>query len=572
MKRLIPWLAGFFLLNAEDGLLFIDRLLYGEWDGKTGDTVTRCLNLLFILSAMPLFLYGNFVSRQKLPLAGTMLVAAFVGLLMLSGAWSLVPAKTVQIAIEYVFVLCGIIGLVRSLRAEQFMAILTWVCLLCAVMSIILRIVSPGSALLVGVAGTDFRGIFPHKNVLGEVMATGALCCLHGLRAEQGARIRKCLMLVLFTGMAFASHSTGALMVTLIFIGISVYLSLRNKGGSFRLVGNIGAIAVTPALLLVLFAPDTLLVMIGKDPTLTGRTEIWGFVCSYIGMKPMLGWGYFGFWFAGNPAAVAISDAVHWVVPQAHNGLLELLLNVGFLGTGFVLFLVARNIVLGIRCLNGPRRDLGISAIMCCVGLLMEGISEAVLLSPTAPMTNVFFALGLFCEQALRNKEAVLPLPRWPTASRNPDWLAATPPCQDARVARLPARVCVSEIAFLDGDDVAGFHLAYLVHATFDRAMRRHAHDRRVALDRARRKAAGKGHRVQECHARLIRIRSRVLDFAKHEYGAILHHLDNDAWISQKIFRLQRVRDRLAQRAGGQSFRGDRPPPVEVRQSRYRRF
>ena len=87
-------------------------------------------------------------------------------------------------------------------------------------------------------------------------------------------------------------------MAALLFCGISGLDSLWRKGGAGRMSGVILAVFLTPLIILAVVAPDTLLEMIGKDPTLTGRTEIWTYVIKDIGMKPFLGWGYYAFWEA----------------------------------------------------------------------------------------------------------------------------------------------------------------------------------------------------------------------------------------------------------------------------------
>ena len=250
-------------------------------------------------------------------------------------------------------------------------------------------------------ATVDFIGIFPHKNVLGQVMATGALATLHGIRVARRRYLGKLCMLFVFVGMAYASKSTGALLAALVFCGISGFDSLWRKGGAARMTGVILAVILAPVLIVAVVAPDTFLELIGKDPTLTGRTEIWAYVIQDIWMKPWLGWGYFGFWQLTNPAALEISDAVHWVVPNAHNGLLEFLLNVGVLGTALFAFILIRNIVLAVRCLRTPERALAISTISCCAGILLVGVSETVLLAATQSLTPVLFITGLMCERAL---------------------------------------------------------------------------------------------------------------------------------------------------------------------------
>ena len=132
-------------------------------------------------------------------------------------------------------------------------------------------------------------------------MATGALATLHGIRVARRRYLGKLCMLFVFLGMAYASKSTGALMAALLFCGISGFDSLWRKGGAARLTGVILAVFLAPVLIVAVVAPDTLLELIGKDPTLTGRTEIWAYVIQDIWMKPLLGWGYYVFWQQTNP-------------------------------------------------------------------------------------------------------------------------------------------------------------------------------------------------------------------------------------------------------------------------------
>ena len=71
------------------------------------------------------------------------------------------------------------------------------------------------------------------------------------------------------------------------------------------------------------------------------------------------------------------------------------------LGTALFAFILIRTIVLAVRCLRTPERALAISTISCCVGTLLVGVSETVLLTPTQSSTPVMFITGLMCERAL---------------------------------------------------------------------------------------------------------------------------------------------------------------------------
>ena len=89
-------------------------------------------------------------------------------------------------------------------------------------------------------------------------------------------------------------------------------------------------------LLIILLSPDLILDLLGKDATLTGRTELWYFVNIFISQRPLLGWGFGAFWCQEIRRLNEISRNLGWSIPQAHNGLLELLLEVGAIGTSFL--------------------------------------------------------------------------------------------------------------------------------------------------------------------------------------------------------------------------------------------
>jgi exopolysaccharide production protein ExoQ len=406
MYRWYHWLSALFLLSAIDAFGFIDRVMYGfAWANKTGDTITTTVRLFLILEALTLFNYSYLTNRNgpRGLSVGCNLALFTVGFLFVTSFWSMDAAATYTAATVYLFIVLGAIGIARILDPERFMHLLSCACFLTAIGSLLLAIVSPGNAFVFGYDALvpDFIGIFPHKNVLGQTMAVGALACLHGIRVARRPPLYKIVMLLVFTGMTVAAKSTSALLVILSFCGISAFFMLWQKGGAARGVAILLAIGIAPVLIAIIVAPDPILELIGKDPTLTGRTEIWAFVTNDIWMKPLFGWGYFGFWHFNNPAAREISDAVHWTVPEAHNGLLELLLDLGFVGTALFFWLFIRNLSLAFRCLGTPAKALAVSAIICCVGLLMHGVSETVLLAATEPLTPIFFVTGLMCERAV---------------------------------------------------------------------------------------------------------------------------------------------------------------------------
>lgn len=73
--------------------------------------------------------------------------------------------------------------------------------------------------------------------------------------------------------------------------------------------------------------------ILGRTDTLTGRSEIWATLVPYAMQKPLLGYGFGGFW----------TDKIRSLTSShAHNGYLDIILNIGFLGLlFFTIFLLS---------------------------------------------------------------------------------------------------------------------------------------------------------------------------------------------------------------------------------------
>jgi exopolysaccharide production protein ExoQ len=113
---------------------------------------------------------------------------------------------------------------------------------------------------------------------------------------------------------------------------------------------------------------------VGKDPTMTDRTKIWAFV---LGMhtNPLFGTGYQSFWLGPRLQYFWMHSGLGHL-NEAHNGYLEVYLELGLLGVFILLgFLFAgyRVICKGLT----SRSDLAILALATWVTLLFYNMSEA---------------------------------------------------------------------------------------------------------------------------------------------------------------------------------------------------
>src|SRR6266853_4428150 len=96
----------------------------------------------------------------------------------------------------------------------------------------------------------------------------------------------------------------------------------------------IGAITVSLA---ALFLDVGILQTVGRDATLTGRTAIWNQVINMT-TNPLLGAGFESFWLGER---LRTFWAMYWFRPnEAHNGYLEVFLNLGWIGVALLAILI----------------------------------------------------------------------------------------------------------------------------------------------------------------------------------------------------------------------------------------
>ena len=387
--------AAYYILFSSLALGFIDTTVYGAWPGKSGDKVTEAINLLGIVSSALLFWWGTRRRRPRLNLAPPAMV---VGIVVCSVLWSVDPGITLTRSIAYLFLVVGAIGLVKTIDGNEIMELAASINGLLATVSLLLLIVLPSEVVRFG----DFNGLFPQKNVLGQAMAMGVLAGLHGVRTGR-RKLRHMGIIAICALVVVLSKSTTALLTMFVFFTLHIIGSLYVKGGNRRFMSVFMMVILALTSIFIMTNIDLIFGFLGKDPTLTGRTEMWPYAIDAISDRPLLGWGFTAFWSISNPRSIEISNLVRWNVDEAHNGLLQILLDVGVIGAALFVFMWMRNLVMAVKCMNGPAPEFGVSSLLSLVGILIIGVSEQVLVT-VCEQTTLFFLLGFMCEQALREQ------------------------------------------------------------------------------------------------------------------------------------------------------------------------
>jgi O-antigen ligase len=146
--------------------------------------------------------------------------------------------------------------------------------------------------------------------------------------------------LLLFLFVLVMSGSRGAWMIEAAILLLWLTLFIAHRADSrIRLL-----LAITAPIILFLIASaatllfPTLMRFLGRDATLSGRTAIWAQVVHFIAQRPVLGYGYDASWRGMIGPSFQIDAAVHFIVEHAHNGFLEICLELGFTGLAIFLF------------------------------------------------------------------------------------------------------------------------------------------------------------------------------------------------------------------------------------------
>lgn len=294
--------------------------------GIVSQVVVNAAILLLILRRPRLLL------RQ---IAAVPWLALFALLAIASSAWSLDPLFTLRRSLP--FALAGLFGLYFAARfaPERQFAILRLTLLVAALATVALVLLDPSLGLDHSAGhAAQWQGIFTQKNACGRIMVLATAVLLFAGRITP-FRIA-CLGLYFF--LLARSGSRGAWIVEAAILLFWIFLAIARRSGP-RL-RTVLALAAPPCALALAGAGiamyPRLAPLLGRDATLSGRTAIWHQVLHCVALRPWFGYGYDAFWRGMQGPSLQVSAAVHFVVVHAHNGFLEIALELGV--AGLVLF------------------------------------------------------------------------------------------------------------------------------------------------------------------------------------------------------------------------------------------
>ncbi len=227
-----------------------------------------------------------------------------------------------------------------------------------------------------------WQGVYTEKNQLGEAMAIEILTLL-AIPWDRKPTRRTWLVigtLLLSSLLLLGSRSASSLLlcgVTLVIAGFALLWRWQPRSrGWLTGVLAVGLFGGLSAAMLGMHTSD-IFEMLGRDSTLTGRTDIWAYVQTAISDHPYLGFGYSTFWVPGGPIDAYLPADQGWLPYHAHNGFLELALDVGWIGVGLFAIGALLGIVGAIRVFAKDPLKSGIWPLAMIVYFLLVNLDES---------------------------------------------------------------------------------------------------------------------------------------------------------------------------------------------------
>ncbi|WOB42874.1 O-antigen ligase family protein [Thermoleptolyngbya oregonensis NK1-22] len=256
-----------------------------------------------------------------------------LGLVVCSVLWSAQPSLTQTRVIALLgTTLFGIYFGTRFSPKEQ-LNILAITFSIILLLSLVFVIALPQYGKMSGIHAGAWRGIFIHKNPFGQLMVLSSLIFLSlSLRGGQNSwKAMLGLTMSVFMIVMSASSSSLINFVTLFLVFTVLKVTLWPDRVMIPVISALAAFGCFASIFLVEML-ELVVGSVGKDLTLTGRTDIWPIVIRQGLQRPILGYGYSGFWGDWNSPGAAVWKDYGWLAPNAHNGFIDLWIQLGFVG------------------------------------------------------------------------------------------------------------------------------------------------------------------------------------------------------------------------------------------------
>lgn len=337
------------------------------------------------LVLIPRYRETLFVLRRNRALVGMVLLA------VLSTLWANIPDLVLRKSIG----LCGatLLGVAFAVRLSFLdqLRMMSWLFRLIGVLSLGGVLLFP--SLMISGEG-QWKGVFEYKNTMGSVLGLSLLVEWQRPAPTVWTKILKVLAVTLYLVLLAHSDSVTpgvALVGAVLFIESYKFASFRLRFPKYAFFAAI-TIVVALGITFVVANSDSAMGVLGRSSNLTGRTEIWSLVLSFIPQRPILGFGYDGFFLGASPESFVVDRIMRSQTMYSHNGYLEQQLNLGIIGLAVTLVFLAIGMKRTLEYSERRYLDTAVWPLAFIVYFLLHNMGEC-----TIMIQDIEWALCVSC-------------------------------------------------------------------------------------------------------------------------------------------------------------------------------
>jgi len=371
---------------------------------KLGAESAASSGLDYIVTALIIFTFIAVLVFSRVPylitnLRKDALFFALAAVAIASTAWSQFPAASLKLS------LCLAVNTVFAFylhdrfeptRLLKMLYMFGWIAL---TLSIVLALLFPrlGQISDMDLRVNVWRGIYSYKNTcaIPTIFLLSPVLYL----SPSGFVARMCRLAYVFLSILvvlMTQSRTGWILLGCLFFYVLGTKAIHRSANKTALTA-LGITVTLPVAGAFLLYFEPIMRLMGKDASLSGRTDIWKAVIVSAMKRPILGYGYMGFFHGlqGENANVALQAG--WNVSASHNGFLDIWVTLGAVGLVIVLWSFFRAFKNSFTCLLA--RGSSFSAWCGCVVFLMlvVNLDEKAMMVPNdlVWMLYIIACLGL---------------------------------------------------------------------------------------------------------------------------------------------------------------------------------
>jgi len=286
--------------------------------------------------------YRYLQGRPKAHYTVPLIPVLFVVLVLASFWWSHTPGTVLYSGATLVLYLLIALNLATRYSLSELVDGISYGFKWLLIASLIAVVVSPSTALTQ--AAHEFgslKGIAYHKNYMGYIASLAAVTFFYQF-LTYGRKRGAAFWCVLALAIVFLARSQTAIILTVVWLLVTyILLSQIGRKGGQAIAGILTALVSVSVGLFAILNLEDFLGRFNRDTSLSGRTEIWEAVEYKISQEFWLGYGRESVWGPLDPVGNSIRSILGFSISHAHNGYLNIILEVGIFGLILTVVLLA---------------------------------------------------------------------------------------------------------------------------------------------------------------------------------------------------------------------------------------